>query len=208
MKLPFKFTRQGLLLSGKDREKARIEYELSGQEKDRALLLLEYDTPELQKLPQCKIRKLDIDKKYGCIDDYQYEIEMNNLNIDNKSKTEVLANEYDIMLKYGKISKLEYCKQKNDVLGKPWVAIKTNDDKDINLDNIEIEVAYNKTFIKNMRAKGISGDTDDDVAGEWLKLFFISNLEDDDIQALTEEAEENIEYVKKAKLNNNSTLIC
>lgn len=208
MKLPFKFTRKGLLLSGKDREKARIEYEMNGQERERALLLLEYDTPELQKLPQCKIRKLDIDKKYGCIDDYQYEIELNNLNIDNKSKAEILANEYDIMLKYNKISKLEYYKQKNDVLGKPWVAIKTINEDKMDLDNIEIEVAYNKTFIKNMRAKGISGDTDDEVAGEWLKLFFISNLDEDDIQSLSEEAEENIEYVKKAKLNKNSTLIC
>ena len=49
MKIPFGLTLSGLLLKGKDRERARIEYELSGRDKEISLLLLDYDNAELQK---------------------------------------------------------------------------------------------------------------------------------------------------------------
>lgn len=208
MKIPFKFTLSGLLLKGKEREKAKIEYELSGQEKERSLLLLDYDTPDLQKLPECKIKKLEIDKKYNCIDDFQYELELNNINQENKSEQEKQLSELEIYLKYEKIDGLEYCKKKNDILGKPWVAIKTNYDEKSDPDNMEIEVAYNKTFIENMRAKGLPGDTDEEIAEQWLKLFFIANLEEDDLKMINDEYNEDSSLVlNRTKLNNSATFI-
>lgn len=209
MKLPFKFTKQGLLLSGKDREKARIEYELIGEYKDRALLAIDYDTNELKQLKEYKIKKLQIDKKYGKIDDFNYDMEIARLNIDNKSANDVKIDELSVLLKYGKIDKVEFIKRKNDVLEKPWVAIHTNTESEDD-DNLEIEVAYNKTFIKKMKARGLPGDTDEEIAEQWLKLFLLANLDEDDLKLLDEDERENNDdkgYVQKKKLNKNSTFI-
>ena len=209
MKIPFGLTMSGLILKGKDREKARINYEMTGQEKDRNLLALDYDTEELQKLPEYRIKKLDIDKKYNLIDDFQYEIELNTINHFNKPQSEKELAELEIYLKYKKISGIEYCKKKNDILGKPWVAIKTNYDEKVDPDNMEIEVVYNKKFIESMRAKGLPGETDEDIAEQWLKLFFIANLEEEDLSMINDEysSSEDKQYLRKTKLDNSTTFI-
>lgn len=208
MKIPFKLTLSGLLLKGKDRERARIEYELNGQEKERNLLNLDYDTEELKKLKEYKLKKLNIDKKYNCIDNFQYELELNNINFENKTESEIKLNELEIYLKYEKITGVEYCKQKNDILGKPWVAIKTNYDEESDPDNMEVEVVYNNKFIENMRAKGLPGQTDEEVAEQWLKLFFIANLEEDDIKMINDEyTDDNQQYLKKTKIGDSTTFI-
>lgn len=209
MKIPFGLTMSGLILKGKDREKARINYEMTGQEKDRNLLALDYNTEELQKLPEYRIKKLDIDKKYNLIDDFQYEIELNTINHFNKPQSEKELAELEIYLKYKKISGIEYCKKKNDILGKPWVAIKTNYDENVDPDNMEIEVVYNKKFIESMRAKGLPGETDEDIAEQWLKLFFIANLEEEDLSMINDEysSSEDKQYLRKTKLDNSTTFI-
>jgi hypothetical protein len=212
MKLPFVFTVAGMCSTGKFRERAKIEYEKTGQEKERALLNLEYDTEELKRTAEYKIKKLSIDRKYGCIDDFQYEIEMNKINTANLNENDLKIKELDIYLKYKKISSVEYCKQKNDILGKPWVAIRTNYDENIDPDNMEVEVVYNNTFIKNMKAKGLPGITDEEIAEQWLKLFFIANLEEDDLKMISDEysyetSDDNKKYVKKKKLSDSSTYI-
>lgn len=209
MKIPFKFTKQGLLLTGKDREKARIEYELDGEKKERELLAIDYDTDDLKQLKEYKIKKLQIDKKYNKIDDFNYDMEIAHLNIDSKSENDVKIDELSVLLKYGKIDKVEFIKRKNDVLEKPWVAIHTNTDSEDD-DNLEIEVAYNKTFIKKMKSRGLPGDTDEEIAEQWLKLFLLANLDEDDLKLLDEDEREKNDdksYVQKKKLGNNSTFI-
>ena len=204
MKIPFGMTISGLLLKGKDRERAKINYELSGQEKERGLLALEYNTPELQQLPEYKLKKLNIDKKYGVIDDFQYDLEMNKVNNMARSSEERELAELEIYLKYQKISGVEYCKKKNDLMGKPWVAIRTNYDEKSDPDNMEVEVVYNKTFIENMKAKGLPGESDEEIAEQWLKLFFIANLEEEDLKMINDEYNDDSDekqYLKKAKLN-------
>ena len=204
MKIPFGMTISGLLLKGKDRERAKINYELSGQEKERELLALEYNTPELQQLPEYKLKKLNIDKKYGVIDDFQYDLEMNKVNNMARSSEERELAELEIYLKHQKISGVEYCKKKNDLMGKPWVAIRTNYDEKSDPDSMEVEVVYNKTFIENMKAKGLPGESDEEIAEQWLKLFFIANLEEEDLKMINDEYNDDSDekqYLKKAKLN-------
>lgn len=207
MKIPFRFTKRALLLSGKDREKARIEYELKGEDRDRELLALEYDTEDLKKLKEYRIKKLEIDKKYNKISDMDYDIELCHLNINNKSENDVKIEELEILLKYNKINGVEFCKQKNDILGKPWVAIKTNPEISDD-DDLEIEVAYNKTFIKKMKSRGLPGDTDDEIAEQWLKLFFMANLDDDDFQMFEENDDNNETKPSRIrKIDDKSTFI-
>lgn len=168
----------------------------------KALLSMEYGTAELKKLPTYKLKFLDLEKKYGIIDDYTYDVETTKVLYENKSKEELevalIENDY----KHEKIDKLEYIKRSNDAKGKSWVAIHTNYDEENDEDNMEIEVVYNKTFIEHMRKKGLPGDTDEEIAEQWLKLFLISNLDEDDIAMLSEDDEEEKKksYVDRKKV--------
>lgn len=186
--IPFNLTLAGLTLHGKDRERARAHHYLKGEELERELLAIDYDTEALRDTDEYKIRKLEIDNKYHKIDPINYEIELNK--IKEKDDTKRRIKDLEIYKKWGKLSNLEYIKKKNDLLHKPWVAIKTNYDEDVDPDNMEIEVAYNDTFIEKMRAKGLPGDTPDDVAEQWLKLFLISNLDNDDLAMIGDDEDD------------------
>ena len=72
-----------------------------------------------------------------------------------------------------------------------------------------MEVAYNDTFIENMRKKGLPGETPEEVAEQWLKLFLIANLEEDDLKMINgeDEDEEDHPIVSKTKLNDKTTFI-
>lgn len=156
----------------------------------KALLSTQYGSQELKQLPQYKLKFLDLEKKYGIIDDYTYDTESTKILNAGKSESEIKCALLDIDLKYEKIDKLEWIKRTNDAKGKSWVAIKTNYDEENDEDNMEIEVVYNKTFIEHMRKKGLPGDTDEEIAEQWLKLFLIANLDEDDLALLNEEDEE------------------
>lgn len=206
MKIPFKLTLAGLTLKGKDRERAEAQYNLSGEKLDRELLAIDYDTEGLRETDEYKVKKLDIDRKYNKIDPIHYDIELNKIKEKNEQKQKL--NELNIWKKWGKISELDYAKKYNDVLGKPWVAIKTNYDESGDPDNLEIEVAYNDTFIEKMRKKGLPGDTPDDVAEQWLRLFLIANLDEDDLKMIGGDGEDDDRpVVSKAKLNDKTTFI-
>lgn len=168
----------------------------------KSMLSMKYNTAELKKLPDYKLKFLNLQKEYGIIDDYTYDVDTIKILNENKTKEELEIALIDNELKHGKIDKLEHIKRVNDAKNKPWVAIKTNYDEDIDEDNMEIEVVYNQTFIKNMRKKGLPGDTDEEIAEQWLKLFLISNLEEDDLALLYNEDEEEKQtsYVERKKV--------
>ena len=168
-------------------------------------LNLHYNTEEKRKLPIYKISFLDLQKKYNVIDDYTYDLEITRIHNSSKSENDIKIGDLEIMLKYNKIDIIEYCKNKIDLLNKPWVAIKTNYDDNNNPDNLEIEVIYNQTFIKKMKNRGLPGDNDEEVVEQWLKLFLIANLEDEDFSLLNEQNQQ--EYYTRTKLNDNSTFI-
>lgn len=204
MKLPFNLTFSGLLLSGKEREKAKINYEKTGIDKELSLLELDYETEELKKLYEYKIKRLNILKQYGNINEYEYNIQLNSIMNENDELKREL-NELDIQKKFHKISDIDYYKKYNDLKGKPWVALRSSYDEQNNPDNLEIEIVYNKTFIEQMRNKGLPGDTDEDIAEQWLKLFMIANLDEDDISSLIDEhvnSYENKHIVSSTKIDN------
>lgn len=205
MKIPFKLTLAGLTLKGKDKQRAEAQYNLSGEELDRALLAIDYDSEGLRESEEYKIKKLDIDKKYNKITEFEYKYEL--LNIKEKDDLKRKLAQLLLLQEYKKIDEIEYAKKYNDALGKPWVAIKTNYDESTDPDNLEIEVAYNDTFIEKMRKKGLPGETPDEVAEQWLRLFLIANLEEDDLKMIGSEDEEEKPAITKRKLNDRSTFI-
>lgn len=206
MKIPFGLTLAGLTLKGKDRKRAEAQYNLSGEELERELLSIDYDSEGLRETDEYKVKKLDIDKKYDKISQFDYDYEL--LNIKEKDELKRKLAQLLLLQQYKKIDELEYAKKYNDALGKPWVAIKTNYDESGDPDNLEIEVAYNDTFIEKMRKKGLPGDTSDDVAEQWLKLFLIANLDEDDLKMIgSEDEDDDRPVVSKAKLNDKTTFI-
>jgi len=206
MRMPFGLTLAGLTLKGKDRRRAEARYNLVGEELDRVLLSIDYDTEVLRNTDEYKLKKLEIDKKYQKINDLDYELNVND--VLEKDDTKKKLKRLDILKKYGKMDTLEYNKRYNDMLGKPWVAIKTNYDEDADPDNLEIEVAYNNTFITNMRKKGLPGETDEEIAEQWLRLFLIANLEEDDLDMVRDnDSEDDKPSVSKKKIGDNATFI-
>lgn len=204
MKIPFGLTFSGLLLSGKERERAKINYEKIGIDKDLSLLELDYNSDELKNLYEYKIKRLNILKQYDKVNEYEYNIQLNEImNENDKLKKEL--NELDIQRKFHKITDIEYYKQYNDLKGKPWVAIRSSYDEENNPDNLEVEIVYNKTFISQMKSKGLPGDTDEEIAEQWLKLFMIANLDEDDISSLIDEnvnSYETKQIVSATKIDN------
>lgn len=60
-----------------------------------------------------------------------------------------------------------------------------------------------------MRKKGLPGDTDEEIAEQWLKLFFMANMDLDDITSMLDEneLEEEKRYLTKRKLGDNTILM-
>lgn len=168
----------------------------------KSILSMKYNTPELKKLPDYKLKFLNLQKEYGIIDDYTYDVDTIKILNENKSKEELEIALLDNELKHGKIDKIEHIKRVQDAKGKSWVAIHTDYDENDDEDNMQIEVVYNQTFIKNMRKKGLPGDTDEEIAEQWLKLFLIANLDEDDLALLNTEDEEEKQssYVERKKV--------
>ena len=174
---------------------------------ERMLLSIKYNTEEKRKLPLYKLSFLELQKKYKIIDDYMYDLETSRVLNEDKSNEDKQIAELDVMLKHHKITSIEYYKQKNDLMKKPWVAIKTNYDEETNPDNLEVEVVYNKTFIDSMKKKGFPGETDEEIVDQWLNAFFISNIDENDLAMMIEDSEERNYQISHNKLNDNSTLI-
>lgn len=167
----------------------------------KALLSMRYNSNELKQLPDYKLKFLNLQKKYNIIDDYTYDVDSTKVLLNNKSKEELDCALIEIDYKHKKIDQLEYTKRINDAKGKSWVAIHTDYDENVDEDNMQIEVVYNQTFIKNMRKKGLPGDTDDEIAEQWLKLFLIANLDEDDLALVDEEDDdEKKTYIERKKI--------
>ena len=172
------------------------------------LLSKRYNSEEMKKLPQYKLSFLKLQNDYGIIDNYTYDIETTKILMEDKTKEEKDIALLNIERKYDKIDNLEYTKRFNDAKGKSWVAIHTDYDADSDEDNMELEVVYNKTFIKNMRKKGLPGDSDEEIAEQWLKLFLIANLDEDDLALLNEDEDESKseKYVTREKLGDKTVI--
>lgn len=139
----------------------------------------EYNTDDLKKLPEYKLKVLEANKKYNNISDYEYELETTKILNKDKSEKELKVLELDLMLKYKKIEPVEYCKTKYDILEKPWYTYTMNCDEENNYEEPRVEMIYNKTFIKVLKEKGYFGDSDEEVIESYLKQLYASQLGDE-----------------------------
>lgn len=212
MKIPFWLTVNGLILKGKEREIAKIRHEIKndGFTQETMILNVEFDSPLLQQLNTYKLKKLEIEKKYNKIDEYEYEYESSNILNADKSEEDLKCLQLIIKQKYGKIDNMEFHKQFNDIKRKPFVALKSNYDETADPDNMEIEVVYNRTFVEQLSKRGLPASSEEELIDQWLKLYFMANLEQEDLALIGEEDYDDGSkqtFVSTSKVDNGSSII-
>lgn len=160
-KIPFGWWPGHWGLTGKTRERAQAEYELSGLDLDLRLAEIDHDDPKAQQLA-----KLDVRLKHKQIDAYDYDVQYNQLRLEGDPLLdEVLL---DIELKHHRISKQEHDRKRADLRSEPWVNM-----PDIKWDPSDpsrsyFELDYNEHFVTFLRNNGYKGVSDDQVVESWL----------------------------------------
>lgn len=194
---PFTLTLQGLLLKGEPREIARIQYELEGEEQDRAIVEIQ-EKDETNK----KMRMLNIDLQYNHIDKYDYEIKRIDITIHDEKKNaleklkttrkfeKITKEEYDYQLadieykdhedlpfvklaldrEYNKISQNEYDKRVYSLKNQPWVGVLSNEyNPGDKSDGFTFELDWNDAFVDMLRTEGYNGPSDEAIVEQWFE---------------------------------------
>ena len=168
----------------------------------------EYNTEDLKKLPEYKLKVIELNKKYNNISDYEYELEK--LKVLNREKTdkELKVMELDLMLKYKRIDPVEYCKKKYDILEKPWYSYTMNCDEENGYEEPRVEMVYNQTFIKVLKDKGYFGDSDEEVIESYLKQLYASQIKDEITDYIDDQEEQtHIKTPIRADIGNNRKIV-
>lgn len=206
IKIPFGWLPGHWGLRGKIREEAKIFYEIDDpKERDYALLELKYrdnDDPEKEK--KKKIEILNLQKKYGDIDDFEYEIKLAEINNLDPEKMEEEKNE--ILFKYKKIDELEYERNKANIRKEPWIKIISEFITEINgKPKLGFKFEWNEYFIKYLEENGYSGFSEEAIVDKWftdiVKSNIFSEFEEDVIQEYEMRKKRENSFVRKIKKN-------
>ena len=147
-----------------------------------------YPMESLKKLPQARIEKLELDKKYNKIDEYTYEkgvFELTFVGSDKDREKESL----DIDLKYGKITQEDYNKDYYDSIHKPYrkiVDLYNPENPEDDPFGISIGIDYNKTFIEELKKRKYVGTTPDEIVRSWFNEAYLSDEDRDMTEEKTE----------------------
>jgi hypothetical protein len=161
---PFKLTLQGLLLEGKDREKAKAKYELQGEELERKLLDLDYDNTSIE----YKRKSLFLDFKYAKLTQKQYDAKFIQLTFPDENSVEYKKAALELRLENGEISELDYAKELATLNNEPWVVY-----KDYGIEEVEgktgfwFEFDWNSVFIEKLVSEGYEGATEEQIVKRW-----------------------------------------
>jgi len=158
--LPFGWMPGHWGLKGKTRERAKIEYELNGYERDLALANLELTDKEL------KNRINYLNKEYNKITLLEFQREDAYINYTGK---ELDLRILEVEMNEGKLTDLEYDKQKATINGEPWVHIlNITPDSTDNPSHGNMELDWNDKFVEDLRESGYEGASDEQVVDLWL----------------------------------------
>lgn len=183
-------------MSGKTKERALAEYNLSGEELDFKLLEIDHE-PETKDYKQ---KRLVLLKKYKKISDIDFDLEMLNLDHYNQETKEYRYNRLVILKNHLQISEQEYefgllevmdpyseeYKRKKLKLELEYNIITEQQHKKelATLDGEEyfeilkgeweaesgllFEFDWNNIFLENLRSNGFRGETDSDLVNAWF----------------------------------------
>lgn len=167
-------------LKGHLLEKAKVEWFVDDPyEKEK--LLCEIDTRHFSEIERKKAF-LKLDRKYGKIDDYTYEIEM--IELSDLSAIEKEKQKMEVRKKYRKILEYEYDKRIKTLKGEPWFGIvRTSFDSDNMI--IEMDFDWNEYFIGRLKEMGFRG-TDEEIVDAWFSMVCAMLAEQEGVNVKTD----------------------
>lgn len=150
-------------LRGQTKAIAKAEYELEGEELERELARIKHSGKELDAV------LLEIDRKYGRIEDATYDVKKAELDhadsTDEEKKLAVLEAQH----KHGIIDELTYAKKAATIRNEPWVQVKSVDIDRKNPAHGALELDWNKAFIEHLEANGYGpAPSEEEVVDQWL----------------------------------------
>lgn len=150
-------------------------------EKAKAKLDREFPTKSEKDLDVYKLRLNELEYNYKLKDEYEFE--HYKLGYSHLSDKEYAKESLELEYKFGKIKEIDYMKEKADLDGKPFVAVRPDFDE-VDGDNFYFDIIFNEIFIEKLKKQGYSGDTDNDIVDQWLKWKMINSF--DNIEDLIE----------------------
>ena len=180
-------------LTGKTREIAKAEYELTGYELEEKLLSLKED--ELDPKDFYK-KSLDVKLKHKKLTEEEYYRALAE-KIEDEGKRNLALLELDY--KAGKVDKFDYEKKAATLRGEPWVIVLNMDfSKGSSLEG-SFELDWNEFFVEKLKAEGYTGPTPDNIVNQWfMELCKNIALEEfDGTGNFTPDAEANLESYKR-----------
>lgn len=137
-----------------------LERTLSGETLDRALADM------IQNEEDRKFRHLAIDKEYGRISPYEYDVKVANAtSMDGEVLEHTLL---QIDLDHNKITRNEYERKLADLRREPYVAVIGIDFDDKNPSKGYFELDFNEHFVEYLANNGYDGIEPEEIVNEWF----------------------------------------
>ena len=160
--IPFGWLPSHWGLRGKSRSIAEAEYNLSGLELKLRLIDINEDDP-LQK----ELKKLRARAAAGELSEYDVDKKMAELTNPTDEQARGLAL-LDVELKHNRVDKLQYDKQRAELLEEPWVAMPNISWDPTDPTKNFFELDYNSFFVDYLRSNGYEADSDERIVEAWL----------------------------------------
>jgi hypothetical protein len=192
-KLPFGSLPGHWGLAGKTREIAQAEYELTGHGLEIRILEIKADELEPNEVSR---RQLEIDKKYGVINEKAYHRALVGLITD---PTQHALAKAELDFREGVITDTEYAKTVATVKDEPWVNVVNMDFTKKSALEGSFELDWNEAFIKKLESEGYSAPTPDALVNSWFMELCrnIAMEEFDGTGDFTADSAANIETLKR-----------
>lgn len=161
-KIPFEWLPGSWGLKGKTREIAKAEYELTGYDLERQLLVI--SESDLDKKDYAR-KHIELEYKYGRYTEQQYHRNLAEL-IEDRDQKELALLEMDY--RENKITDLTYSKSVATLKKEPWVNVISMDFGGKTALEGSFELDWNDHFVAKLEAEGYKGPTPDAIVNQWF----------------------------------------
>lgn len=156
---------------------------ISSYEKEVEELEARFNSDELRMCDEYQLNKLRIEKEYGKISDFDYDMRATEILYKNASEKERNIAFLDVQRKHGVIDKQDYINKTKEINGEPYAAVKF--EYEHNGDGGMIVTAiYNKPFIKLLKANNYDGSSDEELVDGWLRIKLANIIQSEDYEML------------------------
>jgi hypothetical protein len=191
--IPFSLYPYSWGLTGKARERAKAEYELTGLVLEKKLLELSKDEMDEDTYYR---KHLDLELKRGVIDKSGYDHALVAMIKDKSEREQALI---DLQKQEGSITELEYAKSSATLKGEPWVTVLSMDFGGKKSLEGSFELDWNELFVESLKKEGYEGLTADSIVNQWFMEVCrnVALEEFDGTGNFSADSEANLETVKR-----------